>query len=109
MIVAYGCIKLSLVLFYRRIFAVARWSIFDIACLLYIVLIIMWTLSFFLLFLFGCKTRIDLHWAPLSEVKRHCIDPLSPETALVVSDLIMDVMVLALPMPMVRGFTPEGK
>ncbi|KAL4999597.1 hypothetical protein BDV10DRAFT_184229 [Aspergillus recurvatus] len=101
MIAAYGCIKLSLIFFYRRLLTVIKWSAFDIVCLVHAVLIVMWALALFLLFLFGCKTKIYLHWAPLSEVQRQCGDPLAPEMALVVSDLVTDLMILALPMPII--------
>jgi hypothetical protein len=101
MIAAYGCIKLSLILFYRRLFVVIKRSAFEIVCFVQIVLIVMWVLGLILIFLFGCKTKIYLHWAPLSEVQRQCGDPLAPEMALVVSDLATDLMILALPMPMV--------
>jgi hypothetical protein len=32
MIAAYGCIKLSLILFYRRLFVVIKRSAFEIGC-----------------------------------------------------------------------------
>ncbi|QKX61575.1 uncharacterized protein TRUGW13939_08727 [Talaromyces rugulosus] len=101
MIVAYGFIKLSLVFFYRRLFFVIKWSTFDIVSLAYIAIICMWTLAFFLLFLFACKSKIYLHWAPLSDVENQCGDPLAPELGLVISDLITDLMVLALPLPII--------
>jgi hypothetical protein len=101
MIIAYGFIKLSLVFFYRRLFVVLKWSAFDIISLAYIAIIIMWTLAFFFLFLFMCKTKIYLHWAPLSETEDQCGDPLAPELGLVISDLITDIMILTLPMPIV--------
>ncbi|KAL4912936.1 hypothetical protein BDW62DRAFT_214615 [Aspergillus aurantiobrunneus] len=101
MIVAYGCIKVSLILFYRRLFVVTRWSPFDITCVAYLAFMVAWTLWLFLWFLWACRLDIDLHWAPLSEVEDRCGDPLAPEMALVISDLVTDLMILALPLPVI--------
>jgi hypothetical protein len=62
---------------------------------------IIWTLTFFFLFLFGCGTKIYLHWAPLADVQDQCVNPLAPELGLVISDLITDLMILVLPLPIV--------
>lgn len=101
MIVAYGCIKLSLLFFYRRLFLVVRWSVFDVVSIVYAALVAMWTLAFFFLFLFGCRTRIDMHWAPLQEVQNQCGNAMAPELGLVISDLATDLMILCLPLPIV--------
>ncbi|PWY88386.1 hypothetical protein BO70DRAFT_359820 [Aspergillus heteromorphus CBS 117.55] len=102
MIPAYGLIKLSIILLYRRIFLVHKNSKLGWTFHGFVTLTVVWTLAFFLLFLFGCREKIYLHWAPLEEVKNQCGNPLTAESALVISDLIMDLMILFLPLPIVR-------
>ncbi|KNG89331.1 hypothetical protein ANOM_002651 [Aspergillus nomiae NRRL 13137] len=72
MIAAYGFIKASIVLFYRRIFVSnkkSRFAIISNICL------------------------------AVTEVREHCGDPLAAESALVISDLITDLAILLLPFP----------
>ena len=102
MIPAYGFIKLSIILFYRRIFVVSKNSKLSWAFQGLVGLTVVWTLAFFFLFLFGCREKIYLHWAPLEEVNNQCGNPLTAESALVISDLIMDLMIFCLPLPIVR-------
>ncbi|GKZ27005.1 hypothetical protein AbraIFM66951_003936 [Aspergillus brasiliensis] len=103
MIPAYGFIKLSIILFYRRIFLVSKNSKLNWAFHGLVGLTVVWTLAFFLLFLFGCREKIYLHWAPLEEVNNQCGNPLTAESALVISDLIMDLMIFCLPLPIIWG------
>ncbi|GAB1192735.1 hypothetical protein APSETT444_001930 [Aspergillus pseudonomiae] len=99
MIAAYGFIKASIVLFYRRIFVSNKKSRFAIISNICLAVTVVWAVAFFLLFLFGCKTKVYLHWAPIQEVREHCGDPLAAESALVISDLITDLAILLLPFP----------
>lgn len=101
MIIAYGFIKLSIIFFYRRLFLIIRWSAFDIISLAYIVIIIIWALTSLLLFLFVCGSKIYLQWGPLAEAQDQCGDFFAVELGLVISDLVTDVMILTLPMPIV--------
>ncbi|GLB07517.1 hypothetical protein AtubIFM57258_002860 [Aspergillus tubingensis] len=103
MIPAYGFIKLSIILFYRRIFVVSKNSKLSWAFQGLVGLTVVWTLAFFFLFLFGCREKIYLHWAPLEEVNNQCGNPLTAESALVISDLIMDLMIFCLPLPIIWG------
>ncbi|KAB8246627.1 hypothetical protein BDV35DRAFT_380546 [Aspergillus flavus] len=99
MIAAYGFIKASIILFYRRIFVSNTKSRFAIVSNICLAVTVVWAVAFFLLFLFGCKTKIYLHWAPIQEVREKCGDPLAAESALVISDLITDLAILLLPFP----------
>ncbi|BAE63874.1 unnamed protein product [Aspergillus oryzae RIB40] len=99
MIAAYGFIKASIILFYRRIFVSNTKSRFAIVSNICLAVTVVWAVTFFLLFLFGCKTKIYLHWAPIQEVREKCGDPLAAESALVISDLITDLAILLLPFP----------
>jgi hypothetical protein len=101
MIIAYGFIKLSIIFFYRRLFLILRWSAFDIISLAYIVIIIIWALTSLFVFLFVCGSKIYLQWGPLAETRDQCGDLFAVELGLVISDLVTDVMIITLPMPIV--------
>ncbi|KAE8548447.1 hypothetical protein EYB25_008825 [Talaromyces marneffei] len=101
MIIAYAFVKLSIVFFYRRLFFVLRWSAFDIISLACIVIIIIWALTSFFLFLFICQSKIYLQWGPLPEDQDQCGDFFAVELGLVISDLVTDIIVLTLPMPII--------
>lgn len=101
MIIAYGFIKLSIIFFYRRLFLIIRWSAFDIISLAYIVIIVIWALTSLLIFLFMCNSSIYLQWGPFSEAQDQCGAFFAVELGLVISDLVTDVMILTLPMPIV--------
>ena len=100
-IVALGLVKLSVLFFYRRIFSVnVAYKPFDIATRLMIWIIILWTVSFFFAFLFDCGTHVDAQWTTLENLVQYC-DSLNSEIAFAVSDMICDLLILILPLPMV--------
>ncbi|RAL11811.1 uncharacterized protein BO97DRAFT_346220 [Aspergillus homomorphus CBS 101889] len=101
LIAALGLIKLAITFFYRRMFLVHKHTRMDFVFHVLIGTLVAWTLAFFLLFLFGCKEKIYLHWAPLDEVKSQCGNALAAEAALVISDLITDLMIFLLPLPII--------
>lgn len=101
MILAYGLIKLSIVFFYRRLFLVLKWSAFDVISLAYIAMITIWTLTCFFSILFFCKTKIHLVWESLFDTQDQCGDVFALELGLGISDLVTDIMILILPMPIV--------
>lgn len=100
MILVYGFIKLSVLFFYRRIFVTRTWSTFDVVSKLAGFIIVLWTIGFFLVNLFGCGKHFDWGWGPLAD-EYHCVDGLKELEALMISDFITDVLVIALPFPVV--------
>jgi hypothetical protein len=56
MVLAYGCIKMSIVAFYRRLFVVDKRSMFGIVTFVTLIVLILWSLSFILLVIFLCGT-----------------------------------------------------
>lgn len=74
---------------------------FDRATKCAIVIVGLWTASFFFGFLFSCGTHISASWGSVKDQVVHCGAAINLDNALVVSDLLTDVMVLVLPLPVV--------
>ena len=100
MIAAYGFVKLSILFFYRRIFVKATAPRFDIVSKVAIGITALWTIGFFLSQLFGCGRHIDLQWGPLVDLSR-CLGFFRYNDALFISDLVTDLVVICLPVPIV--------
>jgi hypothetical protein len=100
-ILALGLIKLSVVFLYRRIFSISR--TFNIYSTFLIALIIIWTLSFLGANIFQCGTHPAAAWTSAKTIMKYCDDTSGATAALALSDLIMDVMIVAAPMPIVWG------
>lgn len=66
-----------------------------------LVLAASWSIGFLLTLVFGCGKYVSLHWAPLQDVQARC-DVSTPQQAMVISDFILDVIILLLPLPSVR-------
>lgn len=94
---ALGLIKLSVLCFYRRIF---RGRVFDVMNWILIALVVLWTLGFFLVQVFDCRTHFSTNWGTLRQLQK-CLNTFNQLLAYTISDVIMDVFILALPVPLV--------
>lgn len=102
MTAAYGFTKLSILYFYRRVLAAHAHPIFNWISYIYISIVTVWMVGFFLQLIFSCGSRFDLQWSLLSEeVEKYCINATPARLALAVSDFILDVLIIILPLPMV--------
>jgi hypothetical protein len=101
MIAAYGCIKLSIVYFYRRLFVAGPRTVFAIVTNVTVGVIILWTIAMFLVFLFDCGANIWANWTSLAAAEAYCSIGFTSEEAMAISDLILDFWVMLLPFPMV--------
>ncbi|KAJ1715002.1 hypothetical protein AFGD_004086 [Aspergillus flavus] len=88
-------IKISILLLYRRIFSVRN---FRIASLITGGLVVSWCLAVFITVLLQCRP-IALNWNKTLEGT--CIDPKQFFFGNAISNLLIDVVILALPIPMV--------
>jgi len=95
-----GCIKLSFLFFYRRIFCSAHAIIFNYITLFSISITAVWAVAFFFAFLFSCGHAIDSHWSSRLVVMTKCNDPHALQLGLAVSDFIMDCFIILMPIPM---------
>lgn len=91
---SFGTAKLSVILFYRRIF---RGQVFDIISKTMIAIVIAWMLSFFLAILFECGTNYWALWSTLENLLAHCVDDTKIFKAFSISDVITDVLILSMP------------
>ena len=102
MVVSLGLTKLSIIFFCRRIFSTKQRRLFDIITYGLIALISTWTLVFLLFYVFPCGSRFAALWTSLESLATECLHTLLINEALVISDFITDVMIIALPIPLVR-------
>ncbi|PQE28267.1 plasma membrane Pth11 protein [Rutstroemia sp. NJR-2017a WRK4] len=98
-----GLIKLSLIFFYRRSFSVHAASRFNVVTWIAALLILLWTLSFFFSLVFICGVNFSAYWASTVIEKEYCTDTSLLHNAFAVSDVLTDVGVLSLPVPMIFG------
>lgn len=98
---AYGCIKLSVLFFYRRLFVNGTSKSRDIVTKVAIGITAAWMITFFLLQLFMCGRHIEWNWGPFIVLER-CVDGFKYNNALFTSDLITDILVICLPIPYVK-------
>ncbi|KAJ8108308.1 hypothetical protein ONZ43_g6466 [Nemania bipapillata] len=110
MVFAYGFVKASIVLFCRRIFVSHKGSAFDWASKTVMVLIILWSAGFLIgALILGCGKSVELHWAPLQVIEQSGCDTSTPEIALVISDLILDLLIIMLPLPAIWALNMSRK
>ena len=100
-IIALGCIKSSFVMFYRRIFCTGHRTWFWYITIAMLALIVAWTITFFFVFVFYCGNNHWAEWDTVINLETYCPDGLKYQAGLAISDFIMDIMVIALPIPVV--------
>lgn len=91
-----GVIKLSVLFFYRRIFAIRAFYIINNA---FIALTVAWTVAITFAGAFQCYPVHDFWNLFESQYGDHCVDVASLYLAVAVSDLILDILIFLLPVP----------
>ncbi|MCJ1377252.1 hypothetical protein MMC17_000344 [Xylographa soralifera] len=61
-----------------------------------------WAITFFFAFLFACKGDFGAWWGSLEDLITKCVNTLTLLYAFTISDVVTDIIVLLLPLPMVR-------
>ena len=98
-------VKVSFIVFFRRIFNSTGFSSkFGIATAGMMVLITAWSIALVLTTLFACKGNPAAWWSDQAAEK--CLG-LNLEIAFVLSDCIIDVMIIVMPLPMVCHASSE--
>jgi hypothetical protein len=103
MMLAYGCIKMSIVAFYRRLFVIDKKSVFGIVTFVTQIVILLWSLTFILLVIFPCGTHFWANWGSTSDQLALCPVAFTEEYGITGSDLVLDVYIFLLPLPSVRS------
>ncbi|KAI0169962.1 hypothetical protein GGR52DRAFT_592591 [Hypoxylon sp. FL1284] len=99
MFLAYGFVKASIIFFCRRIFVGHKGSAFDWISIVALFFVGLWSVGFVFGLVLGCGRHVSLHWAPLKELQASGCDGSTPEIAMVISDFILDIFILLLPIP----------
>ena len=89
--------KLSILLFYRRIF---RGPMFEISVWILISIVVIWGISFFFATLLECVPIYQV-WTTLYGQPRKCYEYLPMFYATAISNMIIDFLIIALPWPMI--------
>ncbi|KAL8777189.1 MAG: hypothetical protein Q9213_007969 [Squamulea squamosa] len=98
----YGLIKTSIVLFYRRIFVTSKRTLFDMLTKITIIVIFLWTIAFILMIIFACGSEFSANWGSPAAQHVYCNKiGFTSEEGLAGSDLILDVVLLILPIPVI--------
>lgn len=98
MCLTFGMIKLSVLLLYRRLFL---GPLFNIYSLIMCGVIALWSLSFVFAFAFQCGTDITAWWTSPATIEAYCDNTSALSVSFVISDVITDVMILTIPLPIV--------
>ncbi len=97
--IAFGLIKLSILFLWRRIFGHVR--TFNIVSWVMVGIIIAWSLTFFIATVFQCGVNWSLNWAPITLFLTECSNTLDMLTVFTATDIITDLLIIAMPIPMV--------
>lgn len=102
LIIAYGCIKLSILFFYRRTFVVGELTpAFNVATWLLIVIVTAWTITFLFVFIFSCGLHFSAMWGSRADLIQYCSNGLLHEEGLYISEFLTNVLLLLAPIPSV--------
>ena len=63
---------------------------------------IAWSLAFFFATVFQCGVEWSLNWAPIIDFLTKCSNTLDMLTVFTATDILTDLMIIAMPIPMVR-------
>ena len=99
-VVALGCIKISALFFYRRIFGTSGKNIIDKTLFVMVGIVIAWTISFFCAIFFACDHHFDYLWTNL-ENQAKCSDTVVAQTVFAATDVVTDLFLLIFPIPLV--------
>ncbi|CAK4021223.1 Hypothetical predicted protein [Lecanosticta acicola] len=94
-----ACAKLSALFMYRRIFVVERHSWFSRIIIGTMVIIALWYITSDFLSCYQCRSHFSAPWT--GQFKKYCdLNPVWAEE-LAISDMILDIWILVLPVPLI--------
>lgn len=97
-VLALATIKLSILFFYKRIFVGRTFRIFS---WFLIATVIAWAVTFFIGIIAACGTHIRANFQTLGNLKSQCINTFALLVALAVSDVLVDLVILIIPISQV--------
>lgn len=108
-ILSLGFIKSSFIMFYRRIFCSGSRTWFSTLTSSVLILIVVWTITFFFLFVFNCGSNIWAQWSTVNDFITRCPNASKYLAGLAISDFLMDLVVILLPIPMISRLNMDLK
>lgn len=97
-----GLLKLSICFFYRRVF---RGPKFNTVSRIAIVIVILWIVVFTVTYAAACGTYWDARWASMLINTQRCeIHTFNLLLAYAISDVVLDLAILVIPVPLVGVF-----
>ena len=106
MLIAYALIKLSITYCLRRLFVFGKSGTLHLITNAVIIVITLWLIAFLGLFIFHCGSDVRSAWGSLATISTTCSYSFTAELGMASSDPILDVLIFALPFPMVRTRLP---
>ena len=100
--IALGCIKLSILFFYRRIFCTTKSGIFHYITIFGVSVVSAWSIGFFFALLLICGSSIEAQWGSLMTLSAKCSSSPALKLGVAISDFIIDCVIMVMPIPMVR-------
>ena len=101
---AYGFVKISALLFYKRLFCtgVQGRTIFKMTIYISIVVVFLWMVVFMILAAEQCGSHFSANWGSSAVRAKYCDTKYPFLLTAAASDFALDFWVICLPIPMVR-------
>ena len=97
MMTGYALIKLSALTFYERVFFPNKRSTFSFICRGTTAAVLIWYAIFIIMIIWGCGGSVWKNWGN-PDARTHCpISLTSKHIGLMISDLLLDVWIICLP------------
>jgi hypothetical protein len=101
LVTAYTLIKLSIILFLRRLFVTHKTTIFSHFTWMLAAINIGWGIAFFFSEAFGCGSNFQAHWGSRVDLMEYCKNSLNREMGLYISEFIINITLIIAPIPIV--------
>ncbi|KAI1469817.1 uncharacterized protein F4812DRAFT_420462 [Daldinia caldariorum] len=93
--------KISLLLFYKRVFVIQKQSGINKFLKAFIVLTVVWITAFLFTIFFQCGRNLWAIWGSQVEVQAYCFSNTKLILSLCITDFIADVFIISIPIPLV--------
>ena len=91
-------LKLAVLFFYRRIF---QGKAFNILSWTLIGIVVAWAITFFIEIAAACRDHFTVNFESLGTLKMKCADTFVGLICLAVTDVVVDLTILIMPIPLV--------
>ncbi|KAI0107680.1 plasma membrane protein Pth11-like protein [Hypoxylon sp. NC0597] len=99
-VLALGPIKASFLFFYLRIFSTGKGRVRFVLIGL-VILVALWTIAWLFESIFDCNLNFWAIWGAVDDMRTECVNTLGADLALCITDFIMDVFIIIVPIPLI--------